>query len=558
MKKINSILLIVVLIINVNSLYSQERQTISSNPYIFHIPKKEVPEIKKEIKQQVQVKEQIIQDQLEEYLDKMLKNKQISNNLQTTVNVKVISEVLPSGIVEQNLHAKYNYEILGNPEDGIKSQIDDYPSGKYKLGSSNAAMSTMQIFKQTVENSLTEYLASGAKVSIKITGTTDASQIKGIIPYLDDFGTIEAFTYFLNNQISSVSIDKNNGISSNEQLGFLRTFGVRQFIETYIEPLKKTNTTFEHYVETTDKIGGKNRRVTIELVVHDAFKNIKTESLSKATTENVKPVINKIDVDINIPNSTIIKENTYALIIGNEDYSSEQSDLNSEVNVDYAVNDASIFKEYCLHTLGLKEEHIIYLKNATAAKMNRAIKKLEGISEILKNKMDIIVYYSGHGLPDEQTKEAYIMPVDVSGTDIKSAIKLNDLYVNLTKHSPNRVTVFLDACFSGGGRNKGLLSLKGVKIKAKEESLNGNLVVFTSSSGEESSTVYKDKHHGLFTYYLLKKLQETKGDVTYKDLSEYIIDKVKLESIVVNNKSQTPTISGSISVVNQWGNWKLK
>ena len=97
-----------------------------------------------------------------------------------------------------------------------------------------------------------------------------------------------------------------------------------------------------------------------------------------------------------------------------------------------------------------------------------------------------------------------------------------------------------------------------MKVKAKEEALNGNLVVFTSSTGEESSAVYKDKSHGIFTYYLLKKIQETKGDVTHEQLYNYVNEQVKLQSVVVNSKNQTPTVAGSDAVVNKWENWKLK
>lgn len=564
------LLCISVILIAIQSSYSQTTKTISSKTLVYHVPEKQlVPEVKREVKQQIENKEQLIQDMLEEYIDKLQQSNQISKNLQTGVNVTVVNEKTPTGEVEQNLHAKYNYEILGNANN-VKGQIDDYPPGKYKLGSSKAAMSTMQILKQTIEKNLSDFLTKGTKVTIKITGTTDASKVLGKIPYTNDYGNIDDFTYFLNDQLSSISVTPTNGITANEQLGMLRTFGVRQFMDTYIEPLKNTKNSYEHYVQTSNEVGGKNRRVSIELIVHDAMKNYKPSAESLAamsnagTTKNnstkntTQPEISNSDVDINIPKNTTINENTYALIIGNEDYSSEQADLNSEVNVDFARHDAETFKDYCIKTLGIKEEHIIFMKDATAAKMNRGIKKLETISEILKDQMSIIVYYSGHGLPDEKTKDAYIIPVDVSGSDIQSGIKIDDMYARLIKNSPKKVTVFLDACFSGGGRNKGLLSLKGVKVKAKEEALSGNLVVFTSSTGEESSAVYKDKSHGIFTYYLLKKIKETKGDVTYEQLYNYVNEQVKLQSLVINNKNQTPTVSGSDAVINKWENWKLK
>ncbi len=69
---------------------------------------------------------------------------------------------------------------------------------------------------------------------------------------------------------------------------------------------------------------------------------------------------------------------------------------------------------------------------------------------------------------------------------------------------------------------------------------------------------YKEKQHGLFTYYLLKKLQETKGEVSYGELSEYLQNNVKKESFLINEKLQTPMVSTSPAVQNSWKNLELK
>ena len=57
---------------------------------------------------------------------------------------------------------------------------------------------------------------------------------------------------------------------------------------------------------------------------------------------------------------------------------------------------------------------------------------------------------------------------------------------------------------------------------------------------------------------MLKKLKESKGDVTLDKLSDYVITNVKQQSIVVNGKSQTPMVSTSMSLVNDWKELKLK
>ena len=62
----------------------------------------------------------------------------------------------------------------------------------------------------------------------------------------------------------------------------------------------------------------------------------------------------------------------------------------------------------------------------------------------------------------------------------------------------------------------------------------------------------------MFTYYLLKKLQETQGDVTLLDLGDYITTNVRQQSVVMNGKPQTPCVTPSASLGNDWQNWKLK
>ena len=224
--------------------------------------------------------------------------------------------------------------------------------------------------------------------------------------------------------------------------------------------------------------------------------------------------------------------------------------------MDYAVNDASTFKKYCLNTLGVQEENMNFLTNATAGAMNQKINKMLKLMNKLGNEAELIVYYAGHGYPDELTKVPYLIPVDVSGTDLSYAIKLEDLYRDLGNTNA-RVTIFLDACFTGGGRNSGLVASRGVKVKPKEGTLNGNIVVFSASSGDQSALPYHQQGHGIFTYHLLKKLQESKGKVSMGELADYITNEVSIQSININEKEQDPTVNTSEKVINDWRNWKF-
>ncbi|WP_082026699.1 caspase family protein [Flammeovirga sp. OC4] len=269
-----------------------------------------------------------------------------------------------------------------------------------------------------------------------------------------------------------------------------------------------------------------------------------------ATPVNAKPVA---------PPSSTNSLYKWALVIGNEHYSQYQTEIESEADVLYASNDAKVFKEVAKKVIGIPEENIIYIENGTYIKMRRGLSKLSKVSAMLKHKMEIYVYYAGHGYPDEETKEPYLIPIDGNGTELEfEGISLKKVYSMLTQHNPKKVTIFIDACFSGGARQSGLVEARGFKVVPKEEKASKNLVVFTASSGKESSLPYKDKEHGLFTYYLTEKIRETNGDISYYELSEYLKEVVGIRSITVNNKPQTPQTNVSPEVGETWKTWRLK
>ena len=268
---------------------------------------------------------------------------------------------------------------------------------------------------------------------------------------------------------------------------------------------------------------------------------------------NVQVEKPKSDVDIEIP---IIKkslgEKTFVVIIANENYQ-------EVAKVPYTINDGEIFAEYCKKTLDIPETNISLVKDATANNMKREVRWLTQILQQYNGEAKAIVYYAGHGIPDESTKDAYLLPVDGYGDDPSTGYSLNELYKTLNEVPSKSTLVFLDACFSGANRDGSMLaSARGVAIKAKPTAPIGNMVVFSAAQGDETAYPYKDKGHGLFTYYFLKKLQETKGDVTLGELSEYITDQVGKQSIVINRKSQTPNVSVSSSLQEDWKKMKIQ
>ncbi len=265
----------------------------------------------------------------------------------------------------------------------------------------------------------------------------------------------------------------------------------------------------------------------------------------RQTVNRVTVTAGKSDVDVNIPQGRTTRDRTFAVIIANENYTKLSP-------VVYALNDGKTFGQYCRQTLGLPETNIRYYGDATYGTMLAAMSDIKKIATAYEGDIEVLFYYAGHGAPDEQ-QEAYLMPVDAYGVGSEACYSLARLYKELGGLGARRVTVFLDACFSGSTREGTMLaSARGVAIKPRSASPTGNMVVFTAAQGDETALPYGSQGHGLFTYYLLKKLQESGGKVTFGELGDYLTEQVSRRSQVVNRKSQTPAVLVSPSLGATW------
>lgn len=266
----------------------------------------------------------------------------------------------------------------------------------------------------------------------------------------------------------------------------------------------------------------------------------------ESSTPVIKTVAYDKSLDENIPVSGTKANNTFVIAIGNENYQLVP-------RVSFAENDMEVFCKYCQKTLGVPISNIRKYKDATFGVMLSALNDLKDIAEAYNGDINVLFYYAGHGIPDEKSHNAYLLPADADGKQPEVCFPTSRLYSELAALNSKSTVVFMDACFSGSQRGDGMLaSARGVAIKAKEEKLHGNLVVFSAASGDETAYPYREKGHGMFTYFLLKKLQETKGAVTLGELSDYVTTNVKRQSVVTNRKSQTPTVIYSESVGMDW------
>lgn len=274
---------------------------------------------------------------------------------------------------------------------------------------------------------------------------------------------------------------------------------------------------------------------------------------SGATTENksVKTTVEPSDVDLEIPYTGLNNANTFALIIANENYG-------KLANVPFALNDGNTFARYCQRTLGIPTKNILHYNDASYGSIREALSDLRLINDVVGEDMKLIVFYAGHGAPDDATLEPYLIPVDAARINKDVCIPMGQIYQEIGAMKLTSAMVFLDACFSGATRDDQMLvSARGIARVPKKQGLNGKIAVLSATSDEQTALPYNEKGHGMFTYYLLKCLQETKGEATLQDIKEYIIANVTRNSSIVNRKDQTPTFSVSQNAASLWSGWKL-
>lgn len=263
-------------------------------------------------------------------------------------------------------------------------------------------------------------------------------------------------------------------------------------------------------------------------------------------TNPVAEVFPASDVDINIPQTDIRNEKTYAIVIGNEIY-------RHTIPVPYAHNDCNVFAEYCKKVLGIPEDNIRELHDVTIGGMREQISYLKKRTEVDPDELSIIFYYAGHGLPNYENGSAYLWPVDASGTNMELCLPIEELCSSFDEMRAKKVTVFLDACFSGNSRsNEMLFAERFAEFEVEDLVAKGNTVVFSATTGKQAAQGYDEQKHGFFTYYLLKSLQESGGSITLKALADNVRRNVAAKVLDKGKKEQTPTVSPSPALGDSW------
>ena len=141
-----------------------------------------------------------------------------------------------------------------------------------------------------------------------------------------------------------------------------------------------------------------------------------------------------------------------AVIVGNKEYQHERVP-----EVAFAHRDADAFRRYVLDVLGFDPNRVFDLRDATQAELFTWFGNRDSHEGRLwrylhpRHGSDVVVFYSGHGVPGLKDKRGYLLLSDADpDTPEINGYPIDLLYANLGKPvEAKSVRVFLDACFSG-------------------------------------------------------------------------------------------------------------
>ncbi len=256
------------------------------------------------------------------------------------------------------------------------------------------------------------------------------------------------------------------------------------------------------------------------------------------------PSLNPSAIKVGKPRDAI------ALIIGIENYKNAPK-------AEFAESDASLFYDYARKALGVPDNRIKLLQGTNAGKLD-ILKQLKTwmAAQVNAGTTDIYVFYSGHGLASADGKTSYILPYDADTSLLdESSIRLNDFISILEGNKPKSVTLFMDSCYSGQGKNGATLlaSARPLSINATKPLLSANVTILTSAAGDQIAISAPEIKHGLFSYFLMRGMEgaadmNRDGNISMQELHQYVSLNVTREA-TLRGKQQSPTLQGSGELV---------
>ena len=252
-----------------------------------------------------------------------------------------------------------------------------------------------------------------------------------------------------------------------------------------------------------------------------------------------------------------------AVIIGNGDYAHDDVP-----DVAYAHRDADAFHRYVVDVLGFDPDNVILERDATLTVMNDVFGNERGHEQsrlatyLYRSAHDVVVFYSGHGVPALEDGKGYLLPVDAAPNTARiNGYAIETLYDILGRLDKARsVRVFLDACFSGGsGGGQLLQGMSGPPLRATlRPDVADRMTTLTAATGTQVASWDRKAEHGLFTHHLLDALYggadaadygDPDGVVTAAEAKTYLDRHMTRAALRLYRRTQQADLGGDAAAV---------
>lgn len=246
--------------------------------------------------------------------------------------------------------------------------------------------------------------------------------------------------------------------------------------------------------------------------------------------------------DAPLPKSATPGDKAFAVIVGIEGY---RDDLAAAT---HAEDDARAFAKLVETTLNVPPEHIRLLIGERAGRADIASAIEEWLPRNVVDKDAVVyVFFSGHGAPDVETGDAYLVPYDADPAFLKTrGYAIKSLYEQLASLPAARTLVFLDACFSGSGTRSVLAAGTRPLVPVKDVAAPRGVIAFSAAAAEQATGAAESVPHGLFTYHLINSLTgaadaDSNRDVTLAEVVDHVSEQVTRQARL-QNRDQNPSL----------------
>jgi hypothetical protein len=415
---------------------------------------------------------------------------QISSSLASSFGLKITEKLFHSDVFSQVIRPDNPTAIALQPTDlfvdlqcKIREVNKDYPYFRTGLLSIEPVIDyTLVIYNANgdiIQNTVLSDPVDYKKMKDKLRGLTDiyARDLK-----IYSLSHEESFAGSMMDSLSARIIQSAHALANGSMISDPARF--HQVVSLLFE--KRKNEFPDHYAG-----------IKIQTAVPVAMVTKTEPSPSKANMEN-SGAENAVygNAQLSMELAELLRNvKYYALIIGVNEYQDPKINDLAE-----PVSDATKLKDVLITNYTFDPANVIFLTNPTR---NQIIQSFDYLSSVVTPDDNLLIFYAGHGLWDDQLKKGFWFPSDASHENRTNWFSNSDLRDYVGGIRSQHTLLISDACFSGG-----IFKTREVFTGVTQATFELYKLPSRKAMTSGAMTAVPDK--SVFLEYLIKRLAENR------------------------------------------------